>query len=267
MRRPKTEVAVLGAEDPPPWETVNIGGKASALLICDHASRALPRAYGGLGLDETLLRRHIAWDIGAADITRRLASRLDAPALLAGYSRLMIDCNREMDDPTSIVTMVDGVAIAGNRKVDGVEAERRAAALFRPYHDAIEEALGRFATRGVVPALISIHSFTPIFGAVPRPWHIGVLWDKDPRLARPLLEALSRQPRLTVGDNQPYSGRVAIGYSIEVHGAQAGLPHVLIEVRQDLIDTHHGAEAWGERLSSVIGRVLDRPSPFRIARY
>ena len=257
--------SVLGVDEAPPFEVVNRGGAANLLLICDHASRLLPRAYDDLGLEATQLRRHLAWDIGAADVTRRLAAKLDAPAVLSGYSRLIIDCNRALDDPTSIVVIGDGVVVGGNRDLATGEAERRADALYRPYHRAIGEALQRFAERGVAPALISIHSFTPTLDGIPRPWHIGILWDRDPRLARPLLEMLRAEPALCVGDNRPYSGRHNYGYSIVVHGARAGLPHVLIEIRQDLIEGRRGAGRWADLLASVIGRALSDPDLFRIA--
>lgn len=268
----KTEIAldacqaVLALDDPPPFEVVNADGAAALLLTCDHASRALPSAYDGLGLDETELWRHIAWDIGAADLARRLSARLDAPAVLAGYSRLFIDCNRALDDPTSIVKISDGAVVPGNRHVDAEEAARRTDAVFWPYHDAIAGARARFAARGVVPALVSVHSFTPVLGGIERPWHAGVLWDRDPRLAAPLLEALRAERALVVGDNEPYSGRLNYGYSIETHGAEAGLPQVLIEVRQDLVDTRHGAEAWCERLAAILERLLADAGGFEIAR-
>jgi predicted N-formylglutamate amidohydrolase len=266
----KTEMAledrqtVLAADDPPPFEVVNAEGAAALLFTCDHASRALPSAYGGLGLDDTELRRHIAWDIGAADLARRLSARLDAPAVLAGYSRLFVDCNRALDDPTSIVKISDGAVVPGNRHVDAGEAARRADAVFRPYHDAIADVSARFAARGVVPALISVHSFSPVLGGIERPWHAGVLWDRDPRLAVPLLAALRADPALVVGDNEPYSGRLNYGYSIEAHGARPGLPQVLIEVRQDLVDTHHGAEAWCERLAVIFERLVADAGGFEI---
>jgi len=258
---------VLAPDERPPFEVVNPDGGAQALLICDHASRRLPRALAGLGLDEAQLRRHIAWDIGAARLTRQLARRLDAPAVLSGYSRLVVDCNRALDDPTSIVMISDGVVIAGNRELGDGEAARRAEAVYWPYHRAIESALEGFAGRGLVPALISIHSFTPVLGGFERPWHVGILWDQDPRLAQPLLEGLSADPALVVGDNQPYSGRRNFGYSIDSHGAQAGRPQVLIEVRQDLVDTHHGALEWADRLAATLERILSDPDLYRIAHY
>jgi predicted N-formylglutamate amidohydrolase len=258
---------VLNSDDPPAFEVVNADGAAPLLLSCDHAGRALPAMYDGLGLDETELLRHIAWDIGAADLARRLSARLAAPAVLAGYSRLFIDCNRALDDPTSIVKISDGVVVPGNREVDGEEAARRAEAAFWPYHQAIERERARFAERGIVPGLVSVHSFTPVLGGFERPWHVGILWDKDPRLAVPLIEELGADPALIVGDNEPYSGRLNFGYSIEAHGAEHGLPQVLIEVRQDLIDTHHGADAWCERLASILERVLTDAGGFEARQY
>ena len=249
------------------YEIVNRSGTAKLLLICDHASNALPKAYRNLGLDEAMLRCHIAFDIGAAEVTRRLSAELDAPAVLAGYSRLLIDCNRELGHETSIAEVSDGVAVPGNSEVTREEARRREDRYFRPYQDAIAALLDDFAERAVAPALIAIHSFTPILGGVVRPWQIGILWRRDPRLARPLLESLRTRPSVCVGDNEPYSGREHYGYSIDTHGARAGLPHVLVEIRQDLIDTRHGAEDWADLLASALGPILSDSGLFRLAHY
>ncbi len=254
--------AAAAPDDPPPYEIVNPDGTAPFVLTCDHASRALPAAYGTLGLDEAALRRHIAWDIGAADVTRRLAALLDAPAVLAGVSRLFIDCNRPLDDPTSICESSDGVTVPGNRGLDATERARRAARYFHPYHDAVDTVISRARSRGVAPALIAVHSFTPIMNGVERPWHIGVLWDHDPRIAVPLMAWLRADHGLTVGDNQPYSAKDPPGYGMARHGAAVGLPHVLLEIRQDLIDTHHGAESWANLLAATLRRVADETAPF-----
>jgi predicted N-formylglutamate amidohydrolase len=178
---------LLGPDDPPPFEPVNPDGAAALLLVCDHASHAVPAALQGLGLDESMLKRHIGWDIGAADVTRRLAALLDAPALLAGYSRLVIDCNRPIGAPSSIATVSDGVTIPGNAALDGPDAAARSDACFAPYHDAVEEMLDKRDQ----PAFISMHSFTPLFDGFERPWHIGILWDQDDRLSKPLMAALA----------------------------------------------------------------------------
>jgi len=254
---------LLGPDDPPPFTVVNAEGRAGAVLICDHASRAVPRALADLGLDRALLRRHIGWDIGAADVTRRLAVLLDAPAVLAGYSRLVIDCNRAPGTPGSIPATSDGVEIPGNRGLDEAAARAREAACFAPYHRAVERTIAAQEARVGVVAVIAVHSFTPVMDGFERPWHIGVLWDRDPPFAKALIAALAADPSLCVGDNEPYSGRVPIPYSIPVHGAERGRPHVAVEIRQDLIDTRHGAEAWAARLAEALSRVLAEPGVLR----
>ncbi len=248
-----------------PFERVNPAAVAPLLLVCDHASRQLPAAYGTLGLDAAELWRHIAWDIGAADVTRRLAALLDAPAVLSRYSRLLVDCNRAESDPTLVCRISDGTVVPGNRDIDGTETARRIARFHAPYHAVVAGEIERLTAANAThaPALVDVHSFTPVMKGFARPWHIGVLWNRDPRLARPLMEALAEDPALVVGDNEPYSGRGNVGYTTRRHAETAGLPHVLIEVRQDLIDTHHGAEAWAHRLAAALKRVVAEHGPFR----
>src|SRR5258708_14633473 len=228
--------ALPGPDDPPPFELLPPERRAPLLIICDHASRAMPRALGRLGLDETLLMRHIGWDIGAAEVTRRLAALLDAPAVLCGYSRLVIDCNRGLGDPTSIPEESDGVAVPGNVGLTPAARVARVDGIFRPYHAAIEAQLAAFAERGIVPVVFSVHSFTPVMNGFARPWHVGVLWDKDPRVPVPLIaELAAADPRRIVGDNEPYSAREPSGYPIRTHAEPAALPHPAGEIRQDLI--------------------------------
>ena len=238
-----------------PVELVNRDGRAAVLLVCDHASRAIPAALANLGLDESELSRHIAWDIGAAEVTRALAARLDAPAVLGGFSRLIIDPNRYPGHESSILERADGVVVPGNQGLDEAERARREAAFFRPYHDALAQCLAALQRRGPPPALLSIHSFTPMLEGERRPWEIGVLWDRDPRLPVPLIQRLSADGIVT-GDNQPYNARDAIGYTIVEHAEPDSLLHALIEVRQDLIDTRHGVEAWSARLGDVLSGLL-----------
>ncbi|MFQ5959147.1 MAG: N-formylglutamate amidohydrolase [Alphaproteobacteria bacterium] len=259
-RRP----ALLGPDDPAPFEVVNGEGRARAVLFCDHASRAVPKALDNLGLDESLLERHIGWDIGAGDVTRRLAALIDAPAVLAGFSRLVIDCNRPPDSPDSIPRVSDGVAVPGNAGVDEAAARGRAGACFWPYHDAVDETITGVGERfGGPPMVISMHSFTPVMDGFERPWHVSVLSDRDAHAARALIDALAADPAICVGDNQPYSGRVPVPYSIPTHAAAPGRPHVTIEIRQDLIDTHHGAEAWANIVAAALGTVLADPGLYR----
>ncbi len=266
---PSPTTPLLAADDPPPFEIVHPERRAPLLIICDHASRAIPRALGRLGLDDAVLLRHIGWDIGAAQVTRRLAELLDAPAVLCGYSRLVIDCNRGLGDPTSIPEVSDGVAVPGNVGLTPAARVARVDGIFRPYHAAIEAQLADFAERGVVPVLFSVHSFTPVMNGVARPWHVGVLWDKDPRVPVPLIaELAAADPRRVVGDNEPYSEREApAGYSVRTHAVPAGLPHAGVEIRQDLIDTAAGAVEWADALAAALKPVLARAGLNRVERF
>jgi len=251
-----TPSALLGPDDPPPVEIIDSGGKADALLICDHASPAIPASLGDLGLDQGQRRLHIAWDIGVAEVTRRLSRRLDAPAVLSGYSRLVIDCNRQLEDPSSIAQESDDIPVPGNRGLDEEARRLRAEACFWPYQRAIAGLIASARRRGRVPLLLSLHSFTPVMQGFERPWQIGILSNRDRRVAGRLLDLLRRDPDLVVGDNEPYDGRVGRGYGIAEHGEGNGLPHALIEIRQDQIDTRHGAEAMAERLAPVLAEII-----------
>jgi predicted N-formylglutamate amidohydrolase len=220
--------------------------------VCDHAGRAFPTALGRLGLPPEAADRHIAWDIGAADLACALAERLDAPALLANYSRLVVDCNRRLEDPTAFSVHGDGHRIPGNEQLSDVERARRAAACYAPYHAAIAGHLGVLRATGGAPVLVAIHSFTPVYRAMPRPWHVGVLWDTDARIAHPLLEWLRREPGLVVGDNQPYSGRYPADYTVWQHAGRDGHPVICLEIRQDLLLTRPGIAEWADRLAAAL---------------
>ncbi|MFM9843297.1 MAG: N-formylglutamate amidohydrolase [Dongiaceae bacterium] len=247
---------LLQPDDPPPFEIMNKDGAGRVVLIADHAGRAIPRALGTLGLGPAELARHIAWDIGIADVTRRLARDLDAPAILGGYSRLVIDYNRALANPTSIAQESDGTAVPGNRGLSAADRRRRAEELHAPYHAAVAHMLEARRRSGLPLALVSMHSFTPVMNGFERPWHVGVLWKHDPRLPVPLMDRLRAEPEICVGDNEPYSGRDEQGYSIVVHGEQPGIPYALIEIRQDLIDTAAGAAAWAGRMAACLKDVL-----------
>lgn len=247
---------LLTTDEPPPFEWVNEGGAAPILLICDHASRHVPRRLRDLGLSERELTRHIGWDIGAADVTRHMARRLDAPAVLSGYSRLVVDCNRHPNDPTLIPAVSDGTAVAANAALSPAERQARLEALYHPYHRAIAARLDRFAAAGVAPALLSVHSCTPEMNGRFRPWHIGICWETDRRLAGPVLEALSRAPGVIVGDNQPYSLDAREDYSVPVHAMRRGLPHLQVEFRQDLVAAPEGAVRWAEALLAALRPAL-----------
>ena len=254
---------LIAPGDPPPYSEFNPHGRAPFLLVCDHASREIPAGLARLGLSEEATRRHIAWDIGAADLTRALAQLFDAPALLAGYSRLLIDCNRALTDPSSIVAASDGEVIPGNRRLTSIEREQRARSFFEPYHAAIALKLDELRRRRLVPALISVHSFTPLMGSEQRPWHVGVLWDRDSRIAVPLLERLRKVAGLVVGDNLPYSGRHPADYTVARHAEGGRLPHVCLEIRQDQLESHAGVARWARIIVDTLGAILAEPTLHR----
>jgi predicted N-formylglutamate amidohydrolase len=224
------------------------------LFVCDHASNALPRVFGTLGLRPALFDTHIACDIGAADVTRSLARAFGAPAILARWSRLLIDLNRGEDDPTLVMKLSDGAIVPGNVDVDEAKVRERIACYHAPYHEAIAAEIARPRERTRVPALISVHSFTPVWKGRARPWEIGVLWDRDDRLAKPLIRAL-REAGFSVGDNEPYSGELENDCMYR-HGTMNGLPHVLIEIRQDLVSEPARAAGVAEKLEPVIADAL-----------
>ena len=222
------------------------------ILLCDHARNAVPTEIGDLGLPPGDMGRHIAWDVGARGVTLGLAARLGAGAVLSTFSRLVIDPNRGEDDPTLVMRLYDGSIIPANRHIGAAEIERRRTVYYRPYHAAIREAIEAIVAAGETPVLVSIHSFTPRFrGRPPRPWHVGLLWDRDDRLVRPLLARLRTEDGLVVGDNEPYSGQLH-GDCMWTHGTGRGLPHVLIEIRNDLIASLDGQAGWAARLAPMI---------------
>jgi len=254
---------LIGPDDPPPFTLFNPQGRAPLLLVCDHASRTFPRAMNQLGLADWVLDKHVACDIGAAEVTRHLAQRLDAPAVLAGYSRLIIDLNRRIEGRTAIIKVSDGIAIPGNLDVGEMERANRVASFFWPYHDAISTALAGFQAREVTPAFLAIHSCTPVFNRVVRQMHIGVMWDQDARLPVPLIEALRGMEGVCVGDNEPYSGRHPHDFTIDHHAERNGLPCAGIEVRQDLIAHADGARKWADILADALEQVLPDVAPAR----
>ncbi|MBV8534941.1 MAG: N-formylglutamate amidohydrolase, partial [Alphaproteobacteria bacterium] len=220
---------LLGPDDPPPVEVVNAEALAPLLIVCDHAGRNVPRKLGRLGLDEAAFERHIAWDIGAAIVARRLSTEFRAPLVLAQYSRLVVDPNRRRGDPTAIPEESDGTAVPANRGLSEAERAQRFTALHEPYHAAIAARISAIRQRGQIPAIVSIHSFTPSFKGFERPWQIGILWNRDDRMARPMMQRLAAAG-VVVGDNQPYSGQDRHGYTMPRHAEDTGLPHALIEI-------------------------------------
>ncbi len=246
----------LGLDDPPAVEIVNARGAASAVLLCDHASNLVPAALDFLGLPGGELERHIAWDIGAAAVTRHLARLLDAPAVLSGFSRLVIDCNRYLWDVQSIPETSDGTGVPGNRNASPRDVEDRIRHCFAPYHEAASRMISGIEGRWRPPAVIFMHSFTPSLNGDMRPWHIGVLWERDGRMALPALDALRQRGDLVVGDNEPYSALEPRGYSMPHHATRDGRPAIQFEIRQDLVADEGGAEAWAGIVADVLKPLL-----------
>ena len=239
---------------------------SGVLFVCDHARNALPPEYGDLGLPPEAFRRHIAFDIGAADVTRHWARRFEAPAVLSTFSRLLIDPNRGADDPTLVMKISDGAIIPGNAGADGAEVARRIARYWQPYRDKIASTLDAMLATGTVPAIISMHSFTPVWKSTPRPWHVGVLWDSDPRLPLPFIAALRADPDLVTGDNEPYDGALE-GDVIDIMATRRGLANMLVEIRQDLIGTQDGAIRWADRLEPALRQVLAPPEVHEVRQF
>jgi len=236
-----------------------IAGKrgAGVLFVCDHASNVLPPCLGTLGLDEDDLTRHIAYDIGAANVTRRLSQIFEAPAVLTRFSRLLIDPNRGLDDPTLVPKLSDRRLIPGNEHAGPEEINTRIEAYWKPYRQAISAHIEEMLQAGILPIILSIHSFTPIWRGTLRPWEIGVLWDSDIRLAHPLIEAL-KADGIATGDNEPYDGALK-GDTLDEEVTRRGLAGLLIEIRQDLIEDIGKANVWAERLARILKPLLQRP--------
>lgn len=228
-----------------------ISGGGPVLFLCDHAASALPAGRDHLGLAPALFSTHIAFDIGAAAVTRALAHGFGAPAILGAWSRLLIDLNRGPDDPTLVMKLSDGAIIPGNRDAGADEVARRIAAYHAPYHAAITVELDRMGRDAV---LVSIHSFTPAWKKAPRKWEVGILYDTDTRLSVPLMARLA-EAGFVVGDNEPYSGALE-GDTLNIHATRRGLPHVLIEIRQDLIGDAAGAQGFAARLKPILDAAL-----------
>lgn len=235
---------------------------AGVLFLCDHASNALPPEYGDLGLPAGQFERHIAYDIGAAALTRRLAERFRAPAVMTTFSRLLIDPNRGGDDPTLVMRISDGALIPGNARIGAEEIERRRARYWQPYRDAVAATLDAMIASGVLPAIVSVHTFTPSMKGIARPWQVGFLWDLDPRLPRPMIDMMRAPGDLTVGDNEPYDGALEDD-TMDTHATRRGLAGLLIEVRQDLVATESEAFAWADRLAGPLATALADPAAHR----
>ncbi len=243
---------LLAPDEPPAWRIEHADGLSDYLLICDHAGNRLPRCLGTLGLDADALASHIAWDIGAGAVAFGLGDALDACVVLQPYSRLVIDCNRPPGSADSIVSLSERTTIPGNVSISRAQAAARESEIFVPYHAHIRELLDARLRRGQRTLLVSLHSFTPVYLGVPRPWHAAVLYNRDPRLARLIARALRDEGGLVVGENEPYAVNDDTDYAIPRYGEARGLPHVELEIRQDLIDDAAGQSAWIERLARLL---------------
>jgi len=252
MIAPVAPARLLEDDEPPPFEVEHREGGSRFVIICDHAGRRLPRALGSLGLGPEDLQRHIAWDIGARGVALRLGGALDAFVACQRYSRLVIDCNRELGEASSIAVSSERTPIPGNQGISPEQAAARAREIFEPYHDQIRGELDRRREQHRQAILIAVHSFTPVFLDVARPWHAGVLFNRDARLAEPLLRLLRAEGDLVVGCNEPYAVTDDSDYSVNHHGAARDLPHVELEIRQDLIADEAGQIAWAQRLARLL---------------
>lgn len=242
-------MAVLSEQEPNPVEWIPGQEGSPFLLTCDHGGRLFPQSCASLGLSSADTFSHIAWDIGAAGVARELARQLAAPLILQSYSRLLIDCNRPPAVSSSIPEISENTTIPGNLHLDPQQREARRAAIFVPYHQAISAELDRRAAIGQATVLVSVHSFTPTFNGQRRELDIGILFNRDTRLGEILLQLVSCDPSLRVAANQPYSVSDQTDYTIPVHGEARGIPHVMIEIRNTLIEHGQHQIQWAQRFA------------------
>ena len=247
-----TPYRLLAVDEPAPITVHNESGRSPLLIVVDHAGNSLPRALGRLGVPESELARHIAWDIGVAAVSRFVADALDATLVQQNYSRLVIDCNRAPGSQTSIPEISEFTPIPGNVGLSEGQKDARLREIFQPYHDRIKAELDRRRREGRPAALIAMHSFTPVYMGAARPWHAGVLYNRDARFADLLIGSLRREDGLIVGDNEPYSVTDETDYTIPVHGERRGLLHVEVEIRQDLTAGDSEQRAWGSLLARLL---------------
>jgi predicted N-formylglutamate amidohydrolase len=246
---------LLDAQDVPPVLEENVAGRSPFLLTCDHYGRIIPRALGDLGLPASEFERHIAWDVGIAGVANMLSKRLGAHLIAQRYSRLVIDCNRPPQAPSSIPRISEATVIPGNEALAPEATEARRAAIFEPYHRRIDEAIGRRLRDNIPTVLVALHSFTPVYAGVARLWHIGTLYHRDTRLPPLLLKHLRAEGDLVVGDNEPYAVSDDTDYTIPVHGEKRGLMNSGIEIRQDLIADPAGQQQWADRLARILDEI------------
>lgn len=244
--------ALLAPDEPSPVTIHNADGTSPLLLVADHAGNRIPRVLGDLGVSDEERARHIGWDIGIAGVSRHLADTLDAVLIQQNYSRLVIDCNRPPGVPSSMPEISELTAIPGNIGLSEAQKSARVTEIFRPYHDAIETELNRRLQSGRPVALVAMHSFTPVYKGFVRPWHAGVLYNRDDRFSKRLKAVLEAEGDLTVGDNEPYRVDDLTDYTIPTHGEQRALHHIAIEIRQDLIADEQGEIVWAARLARLL---------------
>lgn len=243
-----------------PFEILDGDYDKAMVILADHATNIVPEAYARLGLPDSAFTRHIAFDIGVEGLTRRLSASLGVPAVISRFSRLLIDPNRGEDDPTLVMQISDGAIIPGNYPLSAEERERRLTNYHRPYHQAVSETIARVAkVSGHAPLVISLHSYTPAWKNVPRPWHAAILWDSDFRAAGQLIGRLREPGDILVGDNEPYDGALK-NDTMYWHCTKNGTPHVLLEVRQDLIGDEAGIESWAKRLHPIFAAMNEDPA-------
>ncbi|MFK0276609.1 N-formylglutamate amidohydrolase [Ensifer sp. NPDC090286] len=243
---------LLSIDELPPYAVFNPDGTSPILLLCEHASNRMPRALGDMGLPLHERQRHIAWDIGAMALAQHLSLSLDAPLFFTNYSRLVIDCNRPLSAPSMIPEVSETTEILANRSLSDEERQQRIDTLFTPFANAVSRRLDRLEGEGKRPFVVGIHSFTPVYFGKPRPWQAGILYRDAVDFAGALIRELASERELTIGDNEPYNIHPDEDYTVPVHADARGLPGVLVEVRHDLIDTHAGVAAWGERLTRCL---------------
>ena len=249
-----------------PISLINADGASPIVLMCDHASAHIPAEYANLGLPDDVFNQHVAIDIGARHMTLEMSKQLDAVGVIANFSRLLIDPNRSPEQPGFVPVLSDGIEVPGNKNLSRDEISHRQRHYYEPFHDAIARQRDKVCAWGQTPIVIGVHSFTPIMQGAGRPWEIGLLWNRDPRLAMPLLDFLRRDPQLTVGDNQPYSGKI-LGHTMDEHGGRHGYANIVIEVRQDLVATEQTARAWGKRIAKGLAEITANTDLFGVHHY
>jgi predicted N-formylglutamate amidohydrolase len=247
------------------FDIINSSGDANIVLICEHASNHIPQRHNNLGLSAEQLKLHIAWDIGIAEVTKKLAHTLNAPAILARFSRLLIDANRALDQKGLIPERSDNIEIPGNQNLSQKDISHRINKYYTPFHQKTDQLIQLKAKNVNAPLIINMHSFTPVMNGTQRPWQIGMLWNKDPRIAQVLIKTLTEKG-FNVGDNQPYSGQ-KLNHTMNTHGTNHGFAHVNIEIRQDEIDHIEGVKKWSTIIAEELLMVREMPDMGLVKHY